>query len=133
MKLSHFIAIWAAAALALFKAVNYLLVKRRRSLKNQELGCKPAPTHTPGDPFGIYNLQLILNAGSKNHLPEYMIQRVHDVSAREGRLVTTFQERVLGQRNIFTCEPKKTSRPCSQQASGISSWEREETETLSQC
>ncbi|KAB2574148.1 Cytochrome P450 52A12 [Lasiodiplodia theobromae] len=106
MKLSHFIGIWAAAALILFKAVNYMLVKRRRSLKSQELGCKPAPTHTPGDPFGIYNLQLMLSAGAKHYLPEYMIQRVHAVSEREGRLVTTFQERVLGQKNIFTCEPK---------------------------
>lgn len=106
MKFSHFVGIWAVAALILFKAVKYALVRRRRSFKSQELGCKPVPAHTPGDPFGIYNLRLILNAGEKHHLPEYLLQRVHAVSTQEGRLVTTFQECVLGQKNIFTCEPK---------------------------
>ncbi|GME34878.1 Cytochrome p450 family protein [Neofusicoccum parvum] len=106
MQLTVFVGIWATGAFILFQAVNYVLAKRRQSLKSQHLGCKSAPMYSPGDPFGIYNLYLMLRAISNNWLPEYMVERVHAVSAREGRLVTTFRDVVVGQKTIFTCEPK---------------------------
>ncbi|GME52339.1 Cytochrome p450 family protein [Neofusicoccum parvum] len=106
MRLAEFLGVWAVIALFIFKAISYVVTKRRHSLKARELNCKPVPKYSPGDPFGMNNLRLILKADGEHRLPEHMRDRVYAVSEREGRFVTTFQDVVFGQTNIFTCEPR---------------------------
>ncbi|PVH90061.1 hypothetical protein DM02DRAFT_686037, partial [Periconia macrospinosa] len=106
MHLAAFLAFWSLTVLVLSKVVQHILDNRRHRSLSRSWGCKPVPDYTPGDPFGIYNLYLTIEAAYNHYLPEFMFDRVKTVSQREGRSVTTFRNMIAGSENIFTCEPQ---------------------------
>lgn len=86
-------ALWLA--LSAWKTARYAL----------RLGCKPAPMHPSMDPWGISDLLEIWQADRKGCVLGAIYQRVERTSAQEGRRVSTFSIRQIGEKNLFTCDP----------------------------
>lgn len=101
-----FLALWAIVAFVLFRAIAFIADRQRRAKKFRELGCKPAPLANPRDPLGISALRQLIEADNAHRVPDLIVERTEKVSEREGRLVTTMRNVVLGEETIFTCEPR---------------------------
>lgn len=106
MQPTVFLGLWAIAAFALYRAIAYAATRRARARRARELGCKPAPMFNRGDPLGIGNVRNLLKADREKRLPEYSEERVREISAREGRPVTTMRNVIAGEQSFFTIEPR---------------------------
>ncbi|GME37041.1 Cytochrome P450 [Neofusicoccum parvum] len=106
MQAKTFRALWAAIAFVLLKIVTLVTTRKRHATLSRELGCKPTPIAEPGDVFGISTIRQLMKASNEYRLPDFIIERMKNVSEREGRHVTTIRHVVLGEQNVFTYEPK---------------------------
>lgn len=86
--------------------VLWLALSTWRSARHaRRLGCKTAPMHPSTDPWGISDLLEIWQADRKRRVLSVLERRVERTSAQEGRRVSTFRIRQIGQENLFTCDP----------------------------
>ncbi|KAF2994619.1 hypothetical protein E8E13_003372 [Curvularia kusanoi] len=70
----------------------------------KKLGCEPTPIENWPDPFALSNLFKTMWALSHNHILDYMRGTFDDTSAN--RTVSTYETKILGDKVIFTCDPK---------------------------
>ncbi|KAL1633751.1 hypothetical protein SLS58_010940 [Diplodia intermedia] len=107
MQVGTFLALWAVAAFVLLKFITFAVSKERQARRCRELGCKPTVAANPGDlSLGISYLRQMLRSSELHRLPNYLVEHVSEISKREGRLVTTMQHVVFGERTFWTCEPR---------------------------
>lgn len=92
------------AALLVYSFISTTLTNRRHLAAAQALGCKPAPVEHWPDPFALVNLFRTMRALSSNRILDYMRGTFDDTSAN--RTVLTYETKILGDKVIFTCDPK---------------------------
>lgn len=103
---SILLAIWAGASFVLYKVVAYILTERYYRNEAKRLGCEPARDFKLLDFQGIRNVSRMIAADKKYDIPEYIKGRVDSACADEGKNVTTFDQKILGVRSMFTTDPK---------------------------
>lgn len=103
---SILLAFWAGASFVLYKIVAYFLTERHYSNEAKRLGCEPAYEFKLLDFQGIRNVSRMIAADKKYDIPEYIKGRVDKACADEGKNVTTFDQKILGVRSMFTTDPK---------------------------
>ena len=72
---------------------------------NDRFGCKMPPICPSKDPLGIWNMLELLKADKEGRVLEAIEHRLERTRFQEGRNVSTFRTRQIGQVNIFTCDP----------------------------
>lgn len=92
------------AALVTYSYISTILTRRRHATAAKKLGCEPTPIENWPDPFALGNLFKTMWALSHNHILDYMRGTFEDTSAN--RTVSTYETKILGDKVIFTCDPK---------------------------
>jgi cytochrome P450 len=108
MSNSILLAAWVGISFVLYKIISSIIVSRRHAARARQLGCLPAhPTkQSPFDPLGIQNVVKILKADKQFRIPQYLKGRVDDACVKEGRIINTFHQNIMGAEGYFTVEPK---------------------------
>jgi hypothetical protein len=102
------LAAWAGVSYVLYKIISSIIISRRHAAAARQLGCLPAhpKKQSPLDPLGVQNIAEILVADKQARLPQYLKERVDEASDREGRVISTFHQNMMGAESFFTVEPK---------------------------
>lgn len=103
---SIILAFWAGGSFILYKIVTILLTERYYRNEAKRLGCEPPAEFNLIDFEGIRNMSRIIEADKKYNIPDFIKARVDKECADEGRTITTFNQKLLGARTIFTTDPK---------------------------
>jgi cytochrome P450 len=105
---SILLAAWAGVSFIIFKIVSWIIISRRHAVAARQLGCLPAHPgkQSPLDPLGIYNVAKVLQEDRNARLPQYFKERVDDACAEQGRIITTFEQNMMGAQSFFTVEPR---------------------------
>lgn len=103
---SILLALWAGGSFVLYKLVSFLLTERYHRNEAKRLGCEPAAKFDIVDFKGIRNVSRMIAADKKYEIPDYIKGRVDRECAKNGKTITTFDQNLLGVRNIFTTNPK---------------------------
>ncbi|KAL5364736.1 putative cytochrome P450 family protein [Aspergillus floccosus] len=72
---------------------------------NDKFGCEMPPMCPSKDPLGICDLLELLQADKQGHVLKTLEHRLERTRSQEGRNVSTFCIRQIGQVNGFTCDP----------------------------
>lgn len=92
------------AALVAWSTISTISTNRRHAAAARALGCKPAPIEIWPDPFALVNLFRTMWAFSNSRVLDYMKSTFENTSAN--RPVSTYETKILGDKVIFTCDPK---------------------------
>lgn len=97
-----------AFAVVFTKLILNSLGKYRNAAKARQLGCLPPPcVPCPvWDPLALGRLRKIFQAAAAQKLPDYFVDREHEMSQKCGFHASTFSVPLLGARSIFTSDPK---------------------------
>jgi cytochrome P450 len=108
MHSSILFAAWASVSFVLYKIISSIIVSRRHAARARQLGCLPAhpTTQSAFDPLGIQNVAKILKADKQARIPQYLKDRIDTACAKEGRIITTFHQNIMGSEGCFTIEPR---------------------------
>jgi hypothetical protein len=94
----------AAVAVIVYSSVSAISIRRRHAAAAEKLGCKPAPIEHWPDPFALVNLVRTMWALRNNRILDYMRSTFDNTSA--GRTVYTYETKILGDKVVFTCDPR---------------------------
>ena len=100
------LALWAGASFVIYKIVAYLLTERFHRNEAKRLGCEPAYQFKFFDVQGIRNASRLIAAEKRFEIPQHLKNQVDNACAEEGKYITTFDQKLLGTRAIFTNHPK---------------------------
>lgn len=100
------VGLWASVAFLLYKIACNILSSRRHARAARELGCKLPDKIQCRDPIGVENILNLLKADKECRFPQFLKDRSDAHCAREGRLVTTWRQNVLGSINFHTVDPE---------------------------
>jgi hypothetical protein len=103
---SILLALWAGGSFVLYKIVAYLLTERYYRNEAIRLGCEPAHRFKLVDFQGIRTVSRMIAADKKFQIPEWLKIRIDDARADKGNNITTFSQKILGTRSMFTVDPK---------------------------
>lgn len=92
------------AGLIVYSTISTISTNRRHAATAKRLGCKPAPIEHWPDPFALVNLFRTMRAFSNSQILDYMKGTFNNTSAN--RKVSTYETKILGDKVIFTCDPK---------------------------
>lgn len=104
MNTSIYAAVWLTALLLFAKIINVLRVEIAHRRREQQLGCKK-PYKASVGPFGLSQVWKSLRADQEKKFPDFLIENSKLASARAGRLVTTTEATLLGQKRFITSDP----------------------------
>lgn len=91
-------------AVVAYSFVSSVSTNRRHAALAKKFGCEPAPVENWPDPFALVNLFRTMWAFSNNRILDYMRGTFDDTSAH--RTVATYETKILGDKVIFTSDPK---------------------------
>ena len=91
-------------AFIVYSFISTISTNRRHAATAKALGCEPAPIEHWPDPFALVNLFRTMWALSNNRILDYMRSTFDDTSANW--TVLTYETKILGDKVIFTCDPK---------------------------
>jgi hypothetical protein len=94
----------AAVAVIVYSSISTISTRRHHAAAAEKLGCKPAPIEHWPDPFALVNLVRTMWALRNNRILDYMRSTFDDTSA--GKTVSTYETKILGDKVIFTCDPR---------------------------
>lgn len=100
------LALWAGVSFVLYKLIAYGLRERHYRNEAKRLGCEPAYQFNLLDFQGIRNVKRMIAADKRSEIPQYLKGRVDAACAEEGKIITTFDQTILGIQSIFTNHPK---------------------------
>lgn len=103
---SVLLALWAGGSFVLYKIVALLLTEHYYRNEAKRLGCEPAAEFELVDFQGIRSVLRMIAADKKFIIPDYIKGRIDKVCADKGRNITTFNQKLLGTRSMFTTDPK---------------------------
>jgi hypothetical protein len=106
MHSSVLLALWAGVSFILYKLIAALLTEHHHRNAAKKLGCEPAYQFKLLDIQGIRNVANIIKADKESRVPDHLKTRIDTACAEEGKNITTFDQKILGTRAIFTVEPK---------------------------
>lgn len=119
--------LWAGASFALYKLVAIFLTERHHRSAAKRLGCEPAYQLKFFDVEGIRNVSRIIKADKEARLTDYVKSRIDTASAEEGKIITTFDQKILGLRSVFTTDPKNVQAILATQFKDFGLGERRNT------
>jgi hypothetical protein len=96
----------AAAALVVYSFISTVSTRRRHAAIAKQLSCEPAPIEYRADPFALINLVKLMWAHNNNRILEYLRGTFDDTSLRVDRTVYTYETKILGDKVIWTCDPR---------------------------
>ncbi|KAF2450153.1 cytochrome P450 52A12 [Karstenula rhodostoma CBS 690.94] len=94
------------AAFVAYSFVSSISTKRRHAAAAKALGCEPAPVEPRADPFALINLVKTMWAHGNNRILEYLQGTFENTSSHVNRTVYTYETDFLGDKVLFTCDPK---------------------------
>ncbi|KAI6867140.1 cytochrome P450 [Hortaea werneckii] len=106
MHATFFLAAWGLVALALFKAISWVVENRRHAAKARELQCQDAPDYPDQGILGLNVVKQMKEADRNKLFPDLLIEREVVMSKLTGRECSTFKNNLLGQTIYFTSDPK---------------------------
>lgn len=96
--------LWLSALLLAGKVVTNLVNENAHRKRARQLGCKPC-SKAPVGFFGIPQVLKSLRADQEKRFPDFLVEQSKLASEREGRLVTTTEATLLGQKRFITQDP----------------------------
>jgi hypothetical protein len=96
----------AAAAAVVYSFSSTVATRRRHAAIAKQLSCEPAPIEYRADPFALINLFKLMWAHNNNRVLEYLRGTFDDTSLRVSRTVYTYETKILGDKVIWTCDPR---------------------------
>lgn len=96
--------LWLSALLVVAKLVNAFLIEHAHRRRERQLGCKK-PYKAKVGLFGLPQVWKSLRADQEKRFPNFLIENSKLASARAGRLVTTTEATLLGQKRFITSDP----------------------------
>lgn len=106
MHFSILLALWALIAFVLYKVYTIVSTELYHRRQEQANGCKRPPITRPSDFLGIGVIKAILTSDKECRMPQHLKERTEAVCEREGKVLSTFYQNVLGSPAIFTVDPK---------------------------
>jgi hypothetical protein len=106
MHSSLLLALWAGASYILYKLATVALSEYTHRKREYANGCQRPPSVQGADPIGIENIRRLLKSDKECRMPDYLKERTEAACEKEGKLLTTFYQNVLGSPAIFTTDPK---------------------------
>ncbi|KAF2207360.1 hypothetical protein CERZMDRAFT_115220 [Cercospora zeae-maydis SCOH1-5] len=94
------------AAFAAYQVLFIVLTRIQDAVKARQLGCAEVPTYPNSGFMGLKHVKELQAADAKKQFPDFLVERQNAISAKLGRLVTTFKVNVLGQTVFFTSDPE---------------------------
>jgi hypothetical protein len=97
-------AFWLSGLLLVAKVISYIVNENAHRKRAKQLGCKPCSKARVGF-FGIPQVMKSIRADSEKRFPDFLVEQSKLASEREGRLVTTTEATLLGQKRFITQDP----------------------------
>lgn len=94
------------AAFVAYSFISSISTSRRHAAAAKALGCEPAPVEPRADPFALINLVKTMWAHGNNRILEYLQGTFENTSSHVNRTVYTYETEFLGDKVLFTCDPK---------------------------
>ncbi|TID18758.1 cytochrome P450 [Venturia nashicola] len=104
LETSLYAALWFSALLLFAKIVNLFRIENFHRKRELQLGCKK-PYKADVGVFGLSQVWKSLRADREKTFPDFLIESSKLSSARAGRLVTTTEATLLGQKRFITSDP----------------------------
>lgn len=101
---SVLVALWLSGLLFVAKVITYIVNENAHRKRAKQLGCKPCPKARVGF-FGIPQVMKSIKADSEKRFPDFLVEQSKLANEREGRLVTTTEATLLGQKRFITQDP----------------------------
>lgn len=106
MRLITILLLCSFVAFGVYKAISALITRSRHAATAKRLGCQPPPAEYHPDSLGIVNTIKVLRAYNRSRILEYFRGTFDLVSERANKTVLTYDTWTLGDRVIWTCDPK---------------------------
>ncbi|WPH00524.1 Hypothetical protein R9X50_00335300 [Acrodontium crateriforme] len=106
MQSTILLVIWGAVAYGIFQIASRIIANRRHAEKAKEWKCQEPPHYPDCGFLGLKHLKYMQDADKKRLFPDMMVDRQRFMSELHGRECSTFTFSVLGQKMLFTSDPK---------------------------